>query len=170
MARPNMSRPKPLAELIDGCLDKALAQQGFVGSDVILSWPDIVGERLARFSQPIKMDWPKRRPGTEGRADPATLVVRVEGAFAIELQHMAPQVVERVNAFYGWRCVGRLVLKQGPVRRAVPEKAPDLSLTAPERDRVASATETVADEALRQALGRLGTAVIATERQSRARR
>jgi hypothetical protein len=78
--------------------------------------------------------------------------------------------VERVNAFYGWRCVGRLVLKQGPVRRAVPEKTPDLSLTDPERDRVASATETVADEQLRQALGRLGTAVIATERQSRARR
>jgi hypothetical protein len=166
----HMARPKPLAELLDGCLDKALAQQGFAGSDVILSWPDIVGERLARFSQPIKMDWPKRRPGAEGRADPATLVVRVEGAFAIELQHMAPIVVERVNAFYGWRCVGRLVLKQGPVRRTVPEKAPDLTLTPPEQERVAAATEAVADEPLRQALDRLGTAVIATERQGRERR
>ena len=45
-------------------------------------------------------------------------MIRVESAFALELQHLAPVVIERVNAYYGWRCIGKLVLKQGPVRRA----------------------------------------------------
>jgi hypothetical protein len=70
-----------------------------------------------------------------------------------------------VNAHYGWRCVGRLVLKQGPVRRAAPEKAPDLTLDEAERKRVAGATAAVAQEPLRQALEKLGTAVLATERR-----
>ena len=60
----------------------------------------------------------------DARPEPATLVVRVESAFALEMQHLAPIVIERVNAHYGWRCVGRLVLKQGPVRRRPTRPAP----------------------------------------------
>jgi hypothetical protein len=36
-----------------------------------------------------------------------TLTVRVEGAFALELQHLGPLVIERINRHYGWACVGR---------------------------------------------------------------
>ena len=115
MARP---RPRPLADLIEPTLGAALAAQGFSGHDIVASWPDIVGERLGAASRPLKVEWPRRRPGESGRSEPATLIVRVEGAFAIELQHMAPLVVERINAVYGWRCIGRIVLKQGPVGRA----------------------------------------------------
>jgi hypothetical protein len=146
-----------------------MAAAGFAGSDIIVSWPDIVGERLASFSQPIKMEWPRRQGSLarDGRPEPAALVVRVEGAFAIELQHMAPVIVERVNGHYGWRCVGRLVLKQGPVRRPVPETVPDLALDEQERQRVAGALTPIAEEPLRQALEKLGIAVVATERRSR---
>ena len=169
MAQPSRpSRPKPLADFLDSCLGRTMAAAGFAGSDVIVSWPDIVGERLASFSQPIKMDWPRRQgtTGRDGRPEPASLVVRVEGAFAIEMQHMAPVIVERVNAHYGWRCVGRLVLKQGPVRRPQKEKAPEFRLDAAEQARVAGALEPIAEPPLRRALDRLGTAVLATERRS----
>jgi hypothetical protein len=162
------ARPKPLADFVDLCLDKAMAAAGFANADVLVSWPDIVGERLAAYSQPIKMDWPRRGTAAPkgGRPEPASLVVRVEGAFAIELQHQAPVIVERVNAYYGWRCVGRLVLKQGPVRRTPPEGVPSFELDAAEAGRVAAATGPIVDEPLKEALGRLGTAVLATERRS----
>ena len=61
---------------------------------------------------------PRGGADPDARPEPATLVVRVESAFALELQHLAPLLIERINAHYGWRCVGRLVLKQGPVRAA----------------------------------------------------
>src|ERR687898_2814003 len=125
-----MARPKPLADLIDVCLGPALAAQGFAASDVIVAWPEIVGERLAKYTQPLRIDWPRGAArDRDTRPEPATLVIRVESAFALEMQHLAPVVIERVNAYYGWGCVGRVVLKQGPVRRPAAPPAPKPALT-----------------------------------------
>ena len=156
-----MARPRPLADLIDASLGRALAAQGFAAADVLVSWPEIVGERLAAATQPLKIEWPRRRAGADptARPEPATLVVRVESAFALDLQHLAPVIVERVNVHYGWRCVGRLVLKQGPVRRPAGAPAKLAPLSEDERNRIAQAVAAVDDEALRQALDRLGQAV-----------
>ena len=117
-----MARVKPLAELIEGCIGPAFAAQGFASTDILAAWPEIVGERLARYCRPSKLEWPKRRRKDSDAPESGTLVVRVEGVFAIELQHLAPVVIERINAHYGWACIHRLVLQQGrmvrPGRRA----------------------------------------------------
>jgi hypothetical protein len=156
-----MARPKPLADFVDKCLGPALAAQGFAASDVIVAWPEIAGERLARFSRPVKLEWPRRGRGdVDARPEPASLIVRVEGAFALEMQHMAPLLIERINAHYGWRCVGRIVLKQGPVPRPKPKPAAPSELTAEERASLAAKTAAVGEEPLREALNRLGAAVV----------
>jgi hypothetical protein len=95
--------------------------------------------------------------------EPATLILRVEGAFALEFQHMAPLLVERINARLGWRCVGRIVLKQGPVGGKSPKKVK----SSPGAGAVARASETtggIEDEALRDALTRLGAHVFTPQR------
>ncbi|HEY8578713.1 MAG TPA: DciA family protein, partial [Beijerinckiaceae bacterium] len=104
-------RARPLADLVGEALDPIVAKQGFGESDVILNWDDIVGPRLAAVSEPQKLQWPPRPPGRlpDAPPEPASLIVRVEGAFALEMQHVAPILIERVNARLGWRCVGRLV-------------------------------------------------------------
>jgi hypothetical protein len=165
-----MARTRPLAEVLDACLGPSLAAQGFAASDILLAWPEIVGDRLARASRPVKVEWrrgPSARPGE--RPEPATLVVRVESAVALDLQHLGPLVIERVNARYGWRCIGRLVLKQGPVRREAPEPASVPTLCEADRQRVADAVADVADEGVRAALDRLGRAVIGAGRKADAR-
>jgi hypothetical protein len=160
-----MKRAAPLAEFLDACLGPVVAKQGFSGTDIVVSWPEIVGERLAARSQPIKVEWP-RRVTPDAPAEPSTLVIRVESAFALELQHLAPVIIERVNGFYGWRCVGRLVLKQGPVvRPAAPEPRPEP--TAADRAQALEAAASVGDDGLRGALERLGAAVLAAERRDR---
>lgn len=153
-------RTVPLADLVQACIGPAAARQGFSGTDILVSWQDIVGERLAAASQPIRLDWPRRHPGS-GPSDPAVLVVRVESAFAIDLQHLAPLVVERVNAFYGWRCVGRLVLKQGPVLRRAAAPAPPRPLSEADLSRLGSALSAIGPDGLREALGRLGARILA---------
>jgi hypothetical protein len=160
-----MARPKPLADFIDGCLGPALRAQGFAASDVITAWPEIAGERLAAFSRPVKLEWPRRgRPDPDARPEPATLVVRVESAFALELQHLAPLLIERINAHYGWRCVGRIVLKQGPVPRPKPARSAPSEPTPEERARLAAKTTGIEAEPLRVALERLGSAVLSGDR------
>ncbi|MCC5978309.1 MAG: DUF721 domain-containing protein [Salinarimonas sp.] len=155
-------RPKALAELLDGCMAPALAKQGFASGDVIAAWPEIVGAHLATFSQPVKLEWPRRRGARdpERAPDPATLVVRVEGAFAPDFQQSVPLVIERLNAHYGWACIGRVVIRQGPVTRP-PER---IAAPAPPDPAIASAVaarvEAIDDPALRAALTRFGEAVI----------
>ena len=155
-------RPRPLAEFLDVCLSPSLAAQGFATSDIIMAWPEIVGDRLAAFSQPLKIEWKRKSPHADpaARPDPATLVVRVEGAFALEMQHMAPVVIERVNAYYGWRCIGKLVLKQGPVRRLEKKKQASPVLGPEERKRLDGLLAPIEEDALKAALDRLGQAVV----------
>jgi hypothetical protein len=164
-----MARPKTLADLVDSCLGPTLAAQGFAASDVIVAWPDIVGARLAAFTRPIRIEWPRRRADADpdARPEPATLLVRVESAFAIEMQHLAPVVIERVNAYFGWRCIGRLVLKQGPVPKPAPAaRAAPRALDDEERRRIAEAVAPIGENDLRGALDRLGQAVVAARRRS----
>jgi hypothetical protein len=157
-----MRKPRPLADLLDACLAPALRAQGFAAGDVVMAWPDIVGERLAAFTQPLKLEWKRKGSGnsSDTQPSPATLVIRVESAFALEMQHLAPQVMERVNAHYGWRCVGKLVLKQGPVRRLPDRRKPERSLTEAERRQVDAALAPIAEDRLKGALDRLGRAVL----------
>ncbi len=160
MPAPPRKRARPLADLVVAAIDPVLARQGFSEADLILHWDDVVGEPLASGSRPIKLQWPPRPPAgqIDGSLRPATLVVRVEGAFALELQHRADQVLARINAHLGWRCVGKLALRQGPVERpatARRRKVPGAAAIAAASDAVTG----IADDALRVALVRLGAQV-----------
>ncbi|SCY89434.1 DUF721 domain-containing protein [Microvirga guangxiensis] len=163
-----MRRPRPLArplaEFLDVCLSPSLAAQGFATSDIIMAWADIVGERLAAFTQPLKIEWKRKAPHAdpEARPEPATLVIRVESAFALELQHMAPTVIDRVNTYYGWRCIGKIVLKQGPVRRVEKRKPPVPSLSPADKAKVSAAIGGIEEDSLKAALDRLGQAIVSS--------
>ncbi|SEG22375.1 hypothetical protein SAMN04488144_111189 [Methylobacterium sp. 190mf] len=156
-----MARVKPLAELIESCIGPAFAAQGFASTDILAAWPEIVGERLARYCRPSKLEWPKRRRSESAAPESGTLVVRVEGVFALELQHLAPVVIQRINAHYGWACVSRIVLQQDRVGRAgrAPARARVDPAAAVEVQRALAG---IADDGLRAALDRLGTAAVAT--------
>ncbi|MGD0634805.1 MAG: DciA family protein [Beijerinckiaceae bacterium] len=164
MKKPSRKRAwsQPLADLVGAAIHPVLARQGFGQSDVILNWDDIAGERLSANSQPIKLQWPPRPPGRHPDAppQPATLVIRVEGAFAIELQHMADVLIDRINAHLGWRCVGRLQFKQGPIDRLARAKGKRGILSETQLAAAAPFAEGVADERLRAALTKLGAHVI----------
>ncbi|MBN8501720.1 MAG: DUF721 domain-containing protein, partial [Sphingomonadales bacterium] len=121
---------------------------------------DIVGEALGRRSEPVRVQWSPRRKGGDDTVDPAILHVRVESAFALELQHRAPVIIERINGYLGWACIGRLRLEQGPVGRGRRKKAPIPEPTPEAVARASAAAEGVENEALHAALVRLGAAVI----------
>lgn len=156
------SSSRPLADLVVPCIGPVLAKHGFGEADILMHWPEIVGQSLADHCQPLKLQWRARgtRPEPAARIEPATLIVRVEGAFALALQHMAAVVVEKVNAHLGWRCVGKLALRQGPLTRVEPTKrdmpVPDPAVQARARGIVGE----VGDEALRDALTKLGSMVL----------
>ena len=114
MSKPSRSFPRPLSELLSATLGDAFKAQGFASTEIISRWPDIVGAEIAAHSEPLKINWP-RRFGEEA-AEPATLVLRVEGPAALEIQHLSAVILERVNRFFGWQAIGRIALRQAPLR------------------------------------------------------
>jgi hypothetical protein len=155
MNKPAKTYPRPLRELLNSCLGDTFAKQGFASTDIVTHWPEIVGPEVAAHAEPIKLQWPR---GDAENPEPATLVLRVQGPAALEIQHLSDVILERVNRFFGWRAVKRIALRQAPLTRGAKPRAP----SPPDAATVAKVAETLPamdDEGLRAALARLGAAV-----------
>ena len=155
MSKPPAGFPRPLSDLLRKTLNEGFARQGFASSELVTRWETIAGAEIAAHCEPIKIQWP--RPVGDEEPDPATLVLRVEGPAAIEVQHQSGLIIERVNRFFGWQAVGTIALRQAPLTRREARKRrtkPDPAVA----QRIAETLD-IADEPLREALGRLGAAV-----------
>jgi hypothetical protein len=161
MNKPSRPVGKPLRELLNKLVGDAFARQGFASAELVTRWDEIVGHEIAAHSEPIKLQWPRRTDDEDGEA--GTLVLRVEGPAAIEIQHLAALICERVNRFLGWRAVERLALRQAPLRRRQPRAArtEDPAAAAP----IAETLSDIKDDELKEALARLGAAVSRADRR-----
>lgn len=156
MSKPRVPSAKPLSLLLTEVFSEAYAKQGFAARELVTRWAEIAGADIAAHSEPLKMRWP--RPVEGEPPEPATLVLRVEGPTALEIQHRSDVILERVNRFFGWHAVGRIALRQAPLSRR--EKRNPLPPPDPASvKRVADTLSAVEDEALRAALARLGAAI-----------
>jgi hypothetical protein len=156
MAKPGPISAKPLSVLLSDVFSDAYAKQGFAARELVTRWAEIAGPEIAEHSEPLKIQWP--RPVEGQPQEPATLVLRVEGPMALEIQHASDVILQRVNRFFGWSAVGRLALRQAPLSRRSAPKAS----RAPDPKQVATVAETlssVEDEELRAALARLGASI-----------
>jgi hypothetical protein len=156
MAKPGPISAKPLSVLLSDVFSDAYAKQGFAARELVTRWAEIAGPEIAAHSEPLKMQWP--RPIQGQAQQPATLVLRVEGPMALEIQHASDAILERVNRFFGWSAVGKLALRQAPLsrrHRSVAPGAPDPKSVAD----VAKTLSAIEDEELRAALARLGASI-----------
>src|SRR3954469_11841341 len=158
---PQMNKPgplyaKPLSVLLSDVFSDAYAKQGFAARELVTRWAEIAGADIARFSEPLKIQWP--RPVEGQPQEPATLILRVEGPMALEIQHSSDAILQRVNRFFGWNAVGKIALRQAPLSRPTTRRMPR-PVDPKVVERVAESLPGVEDEALRLALARLGAAI-----------
>ncbi len=145
-------------------LDPIARARGFATISLLSEWPAIAGNDLAQFTMPDKVIWPRRRQDEDftdaaptHQTEAATLILRVDGPRAIEVQHRADQIIERVNSYFGYRAIGALRILQAPVRRA--RRAPSPSPPPRLDPQPLPASAAIDDDNLRQALMRLGMAI-----------
>jgi hypothetical protein len=156
MNKPGPISAKPLSVLLSDVFSDAYARQGFAARELVTRWAEIAGPEISVHCEPLKIQWP--RPVEGQPQEPATLVLRVDGPMALEIQHASDVILERVNRFFGWSAVGRLALRQGPLsrrERPAASRAPDAAEVA----EVAETLSSVEDEELRAALARLGASI-----------
>ncbi len=146
-----------MSRMVPEVAGKALGKKGAGYGKLVTEWTAIVGEEMALYTQPMKLSFPRGE-----RAD-ATLTLEVVPARALELQHALPQLVERVNAVFGYRAVAKVKMVQRPPDR--PVRLANLRPLSPvEEDELLELTSVVADGDLRAALENLGRAVQARVR------
>jgi len=169
MAKKSTSKPKgiipsdvrgrtvrPLSQTVDKLTKSMLGRQGFTHGAIVTKWPDIVGDTIARHTAPEKIVF--SRDGVSG----GTLHLRCSsGALATQLMHQEPQILDRINTFFGYQAVVRIKLIQGPVpsHKETETKAPRPLSEAETRD-LAKTIATVDDPELREALENLGKSVL----------
>lgn len=128
-------------------------------------WVEIVGERLARVTRPVKII--KARGNT-----PGVLELRVMTSAALFVQHQQQDIISQVNLFLGAETVGKIRIQQGSVKpldaTAQPKpktrSLPPLPPLPPAEEAELEASVEHLPEPLRKALTRLGKAAYARSR------
>lgn len=121
---------KAVGSFVPGLTRKSFEKYGFSTATLLTDWALIVGQDLAGFTLPERLKWPRNVEAFEetnksDRGRPgATLVLRVDGPRAIELQYQTTQLIERINAHFGYRAIAEIRFIQAPLPdRAEPSRA-----------------------------------------------
>jgi hypothetical protein len=147
---------KPFRELTRA----AFARYGFAYADLIAQWPEIAGERVAQWSEPERIRWPRQSAGEQKMG--GTLIIRAIPGRGLDLQHEAPRILERINAFHGYAAIAQIKIIQAPLQRRSRPARPVLKLDETATKDLESQIAPVEDSALKEALRRLGTGVLAS--------
>jgi hypothetical protein len=140
-----------LPDLLRCLLEPAARRRGLAEAKLLTEWPTVVGPLLASRCHPIRLSPRSDGPG-------GVLVLHVTGAAALELQHSEPQILERINGYFGYGAVARLRLIQAPLPRRTTRPLPPggRGVSAAEESEIAQAVGEVCDPGLRAALHELG--------------
>lgn len=152
--------PVPVSDLATEILDPVLRKRAGMSIGLVQSWEEIAGPRLAGYSRPEKIQWP-RRMHEDDPFEPAVLVIACEGMAALHLQHETGEIINRVNAFLGFNAIGRIRIVQKPVTADKGRRQPSLRpLTAAEKEKLSGTVGLIEDDGLRASLERLGATIL----------
>lgn len=155
---------KAVGSFLPTVTGSAFRKFGFSTGYLITDWQAIVGPELARVTAPERLKWPRMpdRSADEDTRAPqrrggATLVLRVDGSSALDVQYRSRQLIERINAFLGYPAIEEIRLVQAPVAsaqqlRGATRRPAQPPTNLPLTKEVAG----IADLRLRSALARLG--------------
>lgn len=105
---------KAIADLMPEIGRTAFKKFGFVQSSIVTRWPEIAGERYAAISLPESIRFPA------GKKADGTLNLVVNGAHAVLMQHVTPEIITRVNRFFGYAAIAKVKFRHGVVTPPKP--------------------------------------------------
>jgi hypothetical protein len=164
---PRGGKARTVGELVPGLMRPVFEKYGFSSAAILTDWPALAGPDLAAYTAPERLKWPRRRTGEadgQPRETGATLILRVAGARALEVEHRRGQIIERLNASFGYRAVAEIRVVQAPLKRReapAPRAAPEPAPAS------VAALAAIREDRLRAAIAQLGSGIrTARERRS----
>lgn len=155
-SRQRGGRARSVSEMLPEIGRASFRRFGFVQSAVVSRWAEIAGVRFAEVSAPESIRFP------QGQRSEGVLTLSVIGAHAPMMQHVAPEIIERVNRFFGYPAVAKVVIRQTGAMPAQPRRAPPPSLK-PIPVELGDSLRAIGDPELRAVLESLARGVAATQ-------
>lgn len=149
------NRACAMRDLLPNVGEASFRKFGFVQHNIVSRWPEIVGSRYANVCVPEAIRFP---PGKRGDG---VLSLVVRGAHAPMLQHIAPEIIERVNRFFGYTAVARLSIRHGEVKKMEKPAAP--ARLKPISTEMGDSLRGIADPELKAVLEALAAGVAASD-------
>lgn len=148
---------RAVADLLPQVGGAAFRRFGFVQSAIVSRWAEIVGTRYAGVSQPESIRFPR------GKREQGVLTLAVHGAHGPMMQHVAPEIIERVNRFFGYPAIERIQFRAGTSTPPAPAPAraapPSLKLVPTD---LGDSLRAIADPELKAVLEALAVGVATT--------
>ena len=147
-------RPAPTAGIAVAKVVKPLSKKYKGSSSAAMlhkNWPEIVGQRWAKISTPVKF--------TGGR-DGRTLVISAPGAAATLIMAASGPIIERLNMHLGTGHVAKLRLVQTKLKTDSHNLAPTRGLSPSQEVYLQDGLSNLPEGGLKQALNKLGRGVL----------
>ena len=138
--------PRAIADLMPRIGDAAFRRFGFVQSSIVTRWAEIVGDRYAAISAPESIRFPT------GRKEKGTLALIVMSGHAPIIQHVLPEIISRVNRFFGYEAIVKVAIRAGEVPRREPERRPPPANLRPIPTELGDSLRDIGDPELRAVL------------------
>jgi hypothetical protein len=163
--------PKAVGSFVPGLTRQAFEKFGFSAATLLTDWATIVGADLAAYTAPERLKWPRAveigedpaEESSKGRPG-AMLILAVDPARALDVQYKVRQLVDRINAYFGYRAVADLRIVQTPLKRPITTSRLDTTSLL-RHDRVVPKVEGVTDAGLKAALERMAAGLSEREAQ-----
>jgi len=146
---------RTLSKSVEKITKPIFGKRGFGETAIVTDWPHIVGDTLAKHTVPEQISY-----AGSARSD-GTLKLKIDSsALALELQHLTPQLMEKVNTYFGYRAVAKVQIIQGPVPEQAEPPEPTGKLSDADKQSLDEKLAFVSDPELKAALTALGTEVL----------
>ncbi len=155
---------RPVGKHFSSVTQKAYAQHGHAWGGLLSNWSNIVGSEIASYCAPEKISWPTARnpQPTASRYQKigGILTLRVAFGRALDVQYSTPQLIDKINAYYGYSSIAQIKIFQGKLDKeiAVPKK-PLASLEPETQQQLEGQTADIQDQGLKDAIHRLAKGV-----------
>lgn len=144
--RPRVGAARAIADLMPQIGGAAFRKFGFIQSSIVTRWTEIAGERHAALSAPESIRFPV------GKKAGGTLHLTVTSGHAPIIQHVIPDLIERVNRFFGYEAVAKIAIRHGEVQRAEPVDRPPPRMLRPVPTDLGEGLRDIGDPELRTVL------------------
>ena len=148
---------RTIRQLLINISDKTTRQQGFITASILLDWPTIVGAAFAELCQPLKISFPPNKK-REGR-----LHVMTSSAFAVQISYLEPQIIEKINSYFGYKAVQKLLIRNGEMPKKISSKK-EYVITDHDRQTVEQPIATIDDPEIKQRLLAIGLGIYRHEK------